>query len=500
MVLTSELLEDNPWWKSASRINDDDKIIEWDTSTIKWDPRIRHAFDYSNDIVYSLRGARQVGKTTLIKLQIRDFLQEGVSPWNIMYYAFDVDNTPKDLVGIIKNYLDNTKRQRGKERCYLFLDEISSIKNWQNGIKRLWDQKRLQNCTVVATGSHAIDLKLSTEKLPGRRGDIADAYDKIMLPMKFSEYVSVIDPHLKQEMWNRGFVRRQSRLHMFNQLMQLVIDERLYDLQSYMDELNHHLSNYLLTGGIPKVVNEYNKTGHIGEEIYTTYLNVILGDLNSLHRDETLFRQLIANVIKNTSWPASWRSLSKETDIGSPNTVMEYVHMLRDMFILTVFYQYDAQKKKALFEKEKKIHFHDVFFLHALNGWISNTGSFKLSHSFVENEANQGTLVEGIIGDHLIRLAFALSSKKQTFDYANFLFFWKYGKEEEVDYVFNDGTTIELPIEVKFRNTITNRDLDGIINFKRFTSVKNGILISKAKLSVDRECVSIPASMFLLLI
>lgn len=75
----------------------DPKVKEWNESVIKWDPRIRHTFRYGADVIYSLRGPRQVGKTTLIKLQIREFLTKGISPWNIMYYAFDVDNNPKDL-------------------------------------------------------------------------------------------------------------------------------------------------------------------------------------------------------------------------------------------------------------------------------------------------------------------------------------------------------------------------------------------------------------------
>lgn len=39
--------------------------------------------------------ARQIGKTALVKTLIREFIRGGVSPWNIMYYAFDVENSPK---------------------------------------------------------------------------------------------------------------------------------------------------------------------------------------------------------------------------------------------------------------------------------------------------------------------------------------------------------------------------------------------------------------------
>lgn len=54
MVLSTDLFDDNPWWKSKTA-NEDPKIKEWEESTIKWDPRIRHTFDYSNDIVYFTR-------------------------------------------------------------------------------------------------------------------------------------------------------------------------------------------------------------------------------------------------------------------------------------------------------------------------------------------------------------------------------------------------------------------------------------------------------------
>ena len=83
MVKVSDLRSVNPWWKSPDAINKDAQIVQWEDSNIKYDPRLRKRFDYDHDIVYSLRGPRQVGKTTLIKLQIREFLQDKISPWNV---------------------------------------------------------------------------------------------------------------------------------------------------------------------------------------------------------------------------------------------------------------------------------------------------------------------------------------------------------------------------------------------------------------------------------
>lgn len=499
VALSADLVQHNPWWKSKKQIEFDPKIKEWNESVIKWDPRIRHTFRYGTDVVYSLRGPRQVGKTTLIKLQIRDFLTKGVSPWNIMYYAFDVDNSPKDLINVVTNYLDNTKRQRKDGRCYIFLDEISSIKEWQKGIKKLWDLGKLQNCSIVVTGSHSIDLRAATERLPGRRGITDDTYDKIIPPMKFSEYVSSIDADIGK-LITTHLQSNSSRQRVFGKLLKYEIDKRIDELQPYLPELNRYLEDYMITGGIPKVIDEYLKKRVIPKSVYTTYLNVILGDLSNLDRNEAFFSQLATNVIKCVGWPTSWRSLQKDTDIGSPSTVINYVSTLEDMFVLSVFYQYDSQKKRALFEKDKKIYFHDPFFLHSINGWLNNRDPFELAESFIKDPANQGALVEGIVGDHLIRLAFAMSQNKQVFNYSNAIFYWKYEKQQEVDFILNSAPKMEVPIEVKFKNSITNRDLDGLINFKKLTGVNSALLVTKDQLEVANECVKIPAAMFLLLV
>src|SRR4029077_4024252 len=163
MNINAKLRKANPWWRLPESIEKDESVQQWQESPLKYDPRIRHTFDYQRNLVYSLRGPRQVGKTTLVKLQIRDFLESGVSPWNIMYHSFDLEKSPNEVVDVITGYLDMTRTQRQASHKYLFLDEISTVKDWQRGIKWLWDQGLLKNTTVVATGSHTLDIKRSTE-------------------------------------------------------------------------------------------------------------------------------------------------------------------------------------------------------------------------------------------------------------------------------------------------------------------------------------------------
>ena len=149
-----------------------------------------------------------MGKTTLIKLQIRDFLTKGtVWPWNIFYYSFDLVSSRSELVEVIEAYLRLSKRHRKKSnRAYLFLDEVSSVNDWQKGIKWLIDNNKLENCTVLATGSQAVNILNATERLPGRKGRTTDPYDKLLIPMKFSEFVEVQDKEIAK------FIRDQQLL------------------------------------------------------------------------------------------------------------------------------------------------------------------------------------------------------------------------------------------------------------------------------------------------
>jgi len=358
----------------------------------------------------------------------------------------------------------------------------------------------MKNCTVVATGSHTVDIKMSAERLPGRRGDTEDALDKTMHPMKFSEFVSAIDPGLDEKI-RKNFSQASDMSLLENMLRNNSMHSCLESIQVYLQKLNLHLDDYMLTGGIPKAVNQYAVSKRIDEVTYTDHLNAILGDFNVLNKHENTFRQLAGNIIKLVGWTSSWHSLRENTDIGADNTVSQYVGTLEDMFVISVLYQYNLETKKALYQKAKKIHFQDPFYFHVVNSWISNRRSFETSHKFVTDTENQGHLVESIVANHLIQLAFLRSRKKQMFDYHNYVYYWKYHKDREVDLIYNDGEGVEIPIEVKFQKSPTKRDLDGIINFKKHTDTDAGaLLLTKDTLGVERECIMIPVSMFLLLI
>ena len=504
MIKESVVRDLNPWWQPAYKISTDKKITEWNKSSIKYDPRLRRKIEYnfepSNTVVYTLRGARQVGKTTLVKLQISDFLESGINPWNILYYSFDLACSPQDVADLAEIYLKISSRYRENKRSYLFLDEVSSIKNWQRGIKWLVDSNKLVNCTVMATGSQAINIKNATERLPGRRGTISDSYDKILLPMKFAEYASLLNKDIRELIYQNHLLSFKNREEIFKELLLGRIDERLDKLYSYQNETHALLNEYMLTGGIPKIIDEKIKTSTIHESNYTNYLEGVKGQWNELSKNEMLLKQFGGAIIKSMSSHISWNNLAKEAALGSSNTATDYASALHDLFVLSIIHLYGDQKKIPMIQNARKFYFHDPFFIHIFNGWISPNQNFKTSLKYLEDDVNQSKIVEGVVADHLIRWAFSMSKKKQTFDYYNHVFYWKDDKGREVDFVFYDGDKIEVPIEVKYRNRLNLKELAPVVSFLNKTSNKKGLVISKSLLTTHTDYTIVPASLFLLLI
>ena len=489
----SDLLEYNPWWKEKQAIELDPEIQAWNNSILKWSHTLEQTFSDA-DYIYSLRGPRQVGKTTLIKFEIQRVLKI-VPKWNVMYYSFELENSPRDVVNILNEYFNRTKHDVDK-RHFIYLDEISNINGWQKAIKKLKDQGKLKNCTVVATGSHSIDLSRATELLPGRRGiPSGETLDKILSPMKFREFVFAVDEEIKRKF----SPLIQDRLSIVRRLAEGTIHDSLLELAAFQNELDRHFEDYLLTGGLPTPVNEFLKNGMIQDSVYQIYVDAIMGGLKRAERDASYMVQLVPNIIKSITTHTSWTSLKQNSDIASHHTVAEYVKALSEMFILLIFYRYDSSYDKPKFDGPKKIFFHDSFFMHALNGYIAQRDPYRYSLRLLDDPVYKANLVEQVMADHCVRLAFSLATKKSGFLYQSSVFYWKSKTCREVDFVVRDNDSL-IPIEVKYQNRIKNSDLNGLIDLKKATKINRGIMITKNELRAANESVLIPASVFLLLV
>lgn len=489
----------NNWWKTKKAIHEDKNIRDWSLSTFKWEPRLDKTIE-NEEVVYVLRGPRRVGKTTLLKLRIQRLLEKGVSPSNIFYYPCDALETPKQLTTLIDTYL--SEMRKSDERAYLFIDEVSMLKEWQRAIKLLIDAGRFKDCTVILTGSHSIDLRKGSESLAGRRGQIEKLRygtpDKILLPAKFSEYVETLQPDLSRKIQELGLLSFERRKRMILELAKGRIPLDLKRLLIFSKELKVLFEEYLLTGGVAPAIHEYTANRKISRDTYATFVHFVVRDICRWGQDENYARQILRRMIETLASHVSWNSLKDDTEIQDHKTVGSYVKVLKDSFVVAYLYHLNIEKGSAYYKKEKKAYFQDPFIFHACRSWVYGKDGFEASLEFLSKLENKSKLVECVVSNHISRFMFNLHPSS-LFDPSNYVFYWMKNNKRELDFTFElEGKFV--PIEVKYSDSIQRDDARGIHDFvKTGRSHDFGIITSKNRLEVGDRYTVVPLCILLLL-
>lgn len=173
--LAAVLQEFNPWWANQP-LGD---LPDWQRSAAgeiwKW------VEDGKNRRSLLLTGARQVGKTTLLRQAIRRLREGGFPPANILYATFD--HPILKLAGLqraLQVWEELFPAVPGAPRM-LFLDEIQYVPDWQTWLKHQVDFKR--SYRVAVTGSSTTLRDAAAESGVGRWETIA------LATLSFSEYL-----------------------------------------------------------------------------------------------------------------------------------------------------------------------------------------------------------------------------------------------------------------------------------------------------------------------
>jgi predicted AAA+ superfamily ATPase len=61
----------NPWWRGREHIEEDEDFARWKASSIKWVPPLLNKIGLEPYALHFVTGPRQVGKTTLLKLLVK---------------------------------------------------------------------------------------------------------------------------------------------------------------------------------------------------------------------------------------------------------------------------------------------------------------------------------------------------------------------------------------------------------------------------------------------
>jgi len=168
------LYEFNPWWEYE------------DVPKDMLPPTKRDLFEelvnrLSLRRIEVIVGLRRVGKTTLMYQLIHHLIERGVSPLNILYFSFDLENV--NIVEMLKEYEEKVLKNKIRDSSvYLFFDEIHKLTGWENKIKVLYDL--YPKVKIFLSGSASLNImRGSSESLAGR------AKYHYLPPLRFREYL-----------------------------------------------------------------------------------------------------------------------------------------------------------------------------------------------------------------------------------------------------------------------------------------------------------------------
>ena len=374
----------------------------------RYEKRIAEAFNLLPIVV--LIGARQVGKTSIMKMYPKDTFRN-----HLFLNGQDAEIAERfqrfsTLEQYLKIYLNE------ELDGLLLIDEFQFINGISTMLKLLTD--KYEKLKILCSGSSSLDiLQHIEESLAGRVRVIE------VLSLSFAEYLLFKD----------------EKLYKLQQGAELPADESL------VGSLQQAYQEYLIYGGLPRVAltDNLEEKSELLNDIYQTYLMndvrhyVAVGHFVGFNRLLRLLATQIGNLV-------NVNELSREC--GLPYAACEdYVFLLQKMYIIKLVEPYFTNQRKVI-SKMKKVYFCDL----GLRNRIYN--SFNEMAFRMDN----GAIFENEVFLELWR-------NKRS---ADSLLFYRTQSGTEVDFVI-DGSKRKFAVECKYRRLDKLVSIASLNNFAK---------------------------------
>ena len=386
-------------------------------SLIEWKEKVKH-----KPVI--LRGARQVGKTTIIRQlgkMFESFIEINFEESLDLPTLFEGNLDPNEITQNLENYL-NLKIVDGK--TLLFLDEIQYCPRAILALRYFYEKR--PNLHIIAAGS-LLDFELEKISFPVGRVDFYYLY-----PLSFGEYLDALGKKsLRKELLS-------------NRALATPIHKQLLG----------YLRDYTITGGMPEVVSEFISTGDLIEcqNIQSSIIETFMADFSKYAKRHqikyltTIFNAIPSQLGRKLKF-SNISKLYKSRDLGEALTLLELAGLLIKV--------HHSSSNGIPLEHEKdhkkfKVIFFDV-------GLAMRILRVPLQELIINDDitlVNEGALAEQLVGQEIL----AYSSCRERAH----LYYWhreSKSSNAEVDYVTEKGRDI-IPIEVKSGLRGTTRSLN----------------------------------------
>ncbi len=370
-----------------------------------------------NGKITILLGARQVGKTTLLR-QLHAALKESHPCLFLdldIYSHYEQVSTYENIVNTLKlNGYDT-----GKGGLFiLFLDEFQRYADISRALKAICDHHPDVKIYTSGSSSLAINEQIQ-ESLAGRKRILR------IYPLNFNEYLH--------------FIGRDDLCRQMENLANVTSD----NLPGLIPDAYRELDRFLIYGAYPEVsLTPDREKKDVLASIFDLYVKKDLVDflkIDRIRHAKTLIRHLAINHGQETQY----NGLAQVAGIDQ-KTARNYVEILKDTFIITVHTPWFTNRNKELV-KMPKIYFQDNG---VRNYFINNFNP-------VDVRKDAAFLFEGFVISELIKVGASIEALK----------FWRTKTKQEVDLVLEEGGEIK-PVEIKWKKQLKPSDFKGLEQFK----------------------------------
>ena len=268
-----------------------------------------------NELIKVLTGIRRSGKSVMLELIKQELIKQGIDEQQFISFNFEQMQNAQFCTAeaLYKEIINRAKDKKGK--IIFFFDEIQEVTHWEKCINSL----RLDyDCDIYITGSNAklLSGELATY-LAGRYVEF------VIYPFSFQEYLDM---------------RKTSTTNL---------------------NISQEFQQYIRLGGMPFLQNLQGIEDASMQYLKDVYNSVVLKDIiqrNNI-REVDMLERIITYVMANIGRVFSASSIVKyfksENRKVSSETVMNYLKMCQEAFLIYKVSREDLAGKKILAVNEK---------------------------------------------------------------------------------------------------------------------------------------------------
>jgi uncharacterized protein len=333
-------------------------------------------------------GIRRCGKSTLLR-QVMTTYKKNIAYFNFedpRVYDFDVSD------------FDKLDEVMGLNKAAYFFDEIQNVKAWEIFVRHLHDR----GAKIFITGSNAslLSKELGT-RLTGR--------------------------HLRHELFPFSYT-------------EFLDYKKLKNSHSAFEQFIEH-------GGFPEYLRDLNI-----EVLQLLLKDIVLRDIAirySIKNTKTLM-DLTLYLLSNIGTECTYNSLRKTFEIGSANSVSDYLTWLEDAYLLYFLPRFSYKAKNSAVNARK---------VYAVDNGLVNANTLSFSK-------NKGRLLENAVYLFLRKSPYKL---------------YYYRENKECDFVVFEKESCKMVLQVceEIHSDNKDREIAGLIEAMDFFKLKEGYIVTK---------------------